>query len=120
MGAPMEGFFDGANVVFATPTSSTTAPGVPAKTTILPIEPVFIDEGTHTRKASEVTPVPTETLTLREVATPPTIVQTEATSPITSLVISTSDPFAVLLGCEGRFFTGCYSFFHSQLCHTWS
>ena len=53
-------------------------------------------EGTHTRKVSEATPIPTKTFTPQEVATPPATVQTEVASPVTPLVISTSDPFAVL------------------------
>ena len=92
----MEGFFDGANVVFATPASSTAAPKVPTKATTLPIEPVPIDKGTHTGKVSEATLVPANTLTSRKVAIPPTTVQTEVASPVTPFVISTSDPFAVL------------------------
>ena len=59
--APMEGFFNGVNIVFATPASSATTPEVPTKATTLPTEPVPIDEGTHTRKVSEVIPVPVET-----------------------------------------------------------
>ena len=85
MGAPMGGFFDGAVVVFATHASSTTASGVPAEATTLPTKPVPIDEGTQIRKVSEAIPVPTETLTPQEVATPPATVQTEADSPITPL-----------------------------------
>ena len=96
MGAPIGGFFDGADVVFTTPTSSATAPGVPAKATTLPTEPVPINEGTYTGKVSEAIPVPAETLTPHEVATPPATIQTEAASLITPLIIFTSDPFAIL------------------------
>ena len=74
MGAPIGGFFDGADVVFTTPTSSATAPGVPTKATTLPTEPVLIDEGTHTGKVSEATPIPIETLSPQEVTTPPATV----------------------------------------------
>ena len=81
---------------FATPSSSTTAPRVPAVATTLPTEPVSIDEGTHTGEVNEATLVPAKTLTPREVATPPTIVQTEAASPVTLPIISINDPFAVL------------------------
>ena len=63
MGAPMGGFFDGANVVFATLASSATAHGVPTEVTTLPTKQVSIDEGTYTGKVSEATPVPAETLT---------------------------------------------------------
>ena len=96
MGAPMGGFFDGANVVFATLASSATAHGVPIEATTFPTKPAPINEGTYTRKVSEATPVPAETLTPRKVATPPATVQTEVTSPVTPLVISISDPFVVL------------------------
>ena len=70
MGAPMEGFFDGANVVFATPAPSAIAPGVPTKASTLPTEPAPIDKGTHTGKVSEAILVLAETLTPQEVATP--------------------------------------------------
>ena len=96
MGAPMGGFFDGANVVFATLASSATAHGVPIEATTFPTKPAPINEGTYTRKVSEATPVPAETLTPRKVATPPATVQTEVTSPVTPLVIFISDPFVVL------------------------
>ena len=43
MGAPIGGFFDGADVVFATPASFAAAPRVPAEATTLPIEPVPIN-----------------------------------------------------------------------------
>ena len=55
MGTPMEGFFGGAE--FATPATN----GVPIETSTSPTEPVPIDEGTHTREVSEVTPPPAET-----------------------------------------------------------
>ena len=70
MGAPIGGFFDGADVVFATPTSSLAAPGVPTEATTLPTKLVPIDEGTHTKKVNEATLVLDETLTPQEVATP--------------------------------------------------
>ena len=63
MGTPMGGFFDGADIVFATLASSATAHGVPAEVTTLPTERVSIDEGTYTGKVSKATPVPAETLT---------------------------------------------------------
>ena len=92
----MGGFFDGADVLFTTLATSAIAPGVPAEATTLPTKTVPIDEGTHTRKVSETIHVPAETLTPQEVATPPATVHTEAASPVTPLVISTSDPFPVL------------------------
>ena len=96
MGAPIGGFFDGADIVFATTTPSTAAHGVPAEAPTPPTEPIPIDEGTHIGKVSKVTLIPAETLTPQEVATPPATVQTEVTSPVTPLVISTSDPFVIL------------------------
>ena len=63
MDAPMGGFFDEADVVFATLASSAAALGVPAEVTTLSTKPVPIYEGTHTEKVSEATLVPTETLT---------------------------------------------------------
>ena len=96
MGVPMGGFFDGSDVVFATLAPSVVAPKVPAETPTFPTKPVPIDKGTHTGKVSEATPIPTETRSPQEVATPPAIIQTEAASPTTPFVISTSDPFAAL------------------------
>ena len=90
------GFFYGVDIVFATPVPSAAAPGVPAEAPSLPTELVPIDEGTHTGKVSEATPVPAETYSSQEVVTPPATVQTEASSPATPLVISTSDPFVAL------------------------
>ena len=95
VGVPMEGFFDGANVAFATPTPSTTAHGVPAKAPIPPSEPIPKEEGTHTERVSETTPIPTRT-PISPKGVIPAVAQTEATSPILPLVISTSDPFAAL------------------------
>ena len=74
MDAPTGGFFDGVDVVFATPSSSVAAFGVPAETTTLPTRPIPIDEGTHTGKVSEATPIPVDTLTPQEVAIPSTTV----------------------------------------------
>ena len=71
MGAPMGGFFYRADVVFATPAPSAAAPGVPAEAPTLPTKSVPIDEGTHTGKVSEATPIPIETLSPQEVTTPP-------------------------------------------------
>ena len=61
----MEGFFDGADIVFTTPASSATTPRVLAEATIFPIEPVPIDEGTHTGKVNEAIPIPAETYSPR-------------------------------------------------------
>ena len=91
----MKGFFDGANVAFATPTPSATAHGVPAKAPIPPSEPIPKEEGTHTERVSETTPIPTRT-PISPKGVIPAVAQTEVTSLILPLVISTSDPFAAL------------------------
>ena len=59
----MEGFFDRADVAFAAPAPSATTHEVPTEALAPPTKPVHIDEGTHTRKVSEATPIPAETLT---------------------------------------------------------
>ena len=91
----MEGFFDRVNVAFATPITPTAAHRVPAEAPIPPSEPVPREEGTHTERVNETTPIPARTLISPE-GVIPTAVQTEATSPVLPLVISTSDPFAAL------------------------
>ena len=65
MGTPMEGFFDGADMVFeaTTPAPLAAAQGVPAEAFIPSTEPVPIGEGTHTEGISETAPIPVETLT---------------------------------------------------------
>ena len=94
----MEGFFNGADVVFgvATPARPAAAQGVLAEAPIPSIEPVPIGEGTYTKGISETAPILAETLTSQEGVIPLAIVQTKVTSPATLLVISTSDPFADL------------------------
>ena len=89
----MEGFFGGAE--FATPATSASTHGVPVETSTSPTEPVPIDEGTHTGEVSEATPPLVETPLVQRGATPPAATQIE-TTPVTSLIISTSDPFAAL------------------------
>ena len=98
MGAPMEGFFDGANVVFGTQASvaPTAEQGVPVEAPIPSTRPVPIGEGTHTERVSVATPIPAETFTPQEGVIPPSAAQTEIASTTTPLVISTSDPFAVI------------------------
>ena len=71
MGAPMGGFFDGADVVFATPAPSAATPGVLAEAPTLPTEPVSIDKGTHTGKVSEATPILAKVPTPQEGVIPP-------------------------------------------------
>ena len=92
MGVPMEGFFDGAEAVLATP-APPAAHKAPAKTPTPSAEPVP-REGTHVEGVGETTPLPAEKFTPSEGAIPPAVVQTKTTSPVLSLVISTSDPFA--------------------------
>ena len=98
MGTLMGGFFDGADVVFeaVTPTPHVVAQGTPVEASIPSTESVPIGEGTYMEGISETAPILAETLTPQEGAIPPTIVQTEVASPVTPLVISTSDPFAAL------------------------
>ena len=98
MGIHMEGFFDGANVVFGTPASTapTAAQGVPVEALIPSTGSVPISEGTHTKRVSEATPILAETLTPQEGVIPLGSTQTEVASPTIPLVISTSDPFAAL------------------------
>ena len=94
MGVPMDGFFDGAEAVLATPAPSITAHKTPAKTPTPSAEPVP-REGTHVEGVGE-TSLPAERPTPLEGAIPPAAVQTKTTSPVLPLVISTSDPFAAI------------------------
>ena len=96
MGVPMEGFFDGANVAFATPAPSIVAYEVPAKAPTFPTEPVPKEEGTHTKGLSKTTPISAETLTPPKRVISPAAIQTKAISLVLPLVISTSDPFTAL------------------------
>ena len=91
----MEGFFDGVDVVFATPAPSTAAHKAPTKTPTPSAEPVP-REGTHVEGVSEATPLPAERPTPSEGAIPPTAVQTKITPSVLPLVISTSDHFAAI------------------------
>ena len=61
MGVPMEGFFDGADVVFAMPAPSTVVHKAPAKAPTPSAEPVPREKGTHTEGVGETIPLPTET-----------------------------------------------------------
>ena len=92
MGVPMEGLFDGAEAVLMTP-APPAAHKAPAKTPTPSAEPVP-REGTHVEGVGETTPLPAERPTPSEGAIPPAAVQAKTTSPVLSLVISTSDPFA--------------------------
>ena len=95
IGVPMKGFFDRADVAFATPTTPAAAHGVLAEAPIPPSELVPKEDDTYTEKVSETTPIPARTPISPEGVIPATA-QTEATSPILPHVISTSDPFAAL------------------------
>ena len=96
MGVPMEGFFDGADVAFATPTPSTAMHKVPTKTPTPSVEPVPREEGTHTERVGKTTPLLAETPTPPERAISPAAVQTKTAPSVLPLIISTSDPFAVI------------------------
>ena len=89
----MEGFFYRADVAFATSITPATAHGVPIEALIPLSEPVRKEDGTYTERVSETTPIPARTSISPE-GVIPTAAQTEATSPVLPLVISTSDPFA--------------------------
>ena len=91
----MEGFFDRADVAFATLAPSAAAHGVPVEAPIPPSKPIPREKGTHTERVSEITFIPAKTPTPPEEVVP-TDAQTEVASPILPLVISTSDPFATL------------------------
>ena len=95
-GTPMEGFFEGADVMFRTIASAAPAAsqGVSAEAPIPSTKPVPI-EGIHTEGVSEATPNFAETPTPQEGAIP-SAAQTEVASPTTPLVISISGPFATL------------------------
>ena len=95
IGVPMEGFSDGADVVFTTPTTPTAAHGVPTEAPIPPFEPVPREKCTHTEKVSKTTLIPAKTPISPE-GVIPVAIQTVTTSPILPLVISTSDPFTAL------------------------
>ena len=76
IGTPMEGFFDGANVVFkaTTPAPPAIAQGVLAEASIPSTEPVPIGKGTYMEGISETTLIPVETLTPEEGAILPAVV----------------------------------------------
>ena len=95
IGVPMKGFFDRADVAFATPTTPATAHGVLAEAPIPPSELVPKEDDTYTEKVSETRPIHARTP-----ISPKGVIlaaaQIEATSPILPHVISTNDPFAAL------------------------
>ena len=96
MGVPIEGFFDGADAVFATPAPSTATHKAPAKALTPPIELVPRQEGTHIERVGETTPLSIETPTPSKRAISPTTVQTNTAPSVLPLVISTNDPFAAI------------------------
>ena len=95
IGVPMEGFFDRADVAFATLAPSATAHGVPAEAPIPPSKPIPREKGTHTERVSETTPILART-PIPPKGVIPAAASTKATSLILPFVISTSDPFAAL------------------------
>ena len=96
MGVPVEGFFDRANVTFATPAPSTAAHKVPTKAPTPSVEPVPREEGTHTERVGKTTPLLAKTPAPPERAISPAAVQTKTAPSVLPLIISTSDPFAVI------------------------
>ena len=74
MGVPMEGFFHGADAVFATPAPSTATHKAPAKTPTPSAEPVP-RQGTHVEGVGDTTPLPAKRPTPSEGAIPPATVQ---------------------------------------------
>ena len=96
MGIPMEGFFDGADVVFATPAPSTAVHKAPSKAPTTSAKPVPREEGTHTVRVGKTIPPPTETPTPLERAISLAAIQAKTAPSVLPLVISTSDPFATI------------------------
>ena len=72
MGVPMEGFFDGAEAVLATPAPPAAHKAL-AKTPTPSAEPIP-REGTHVEGVGETIPLPAERLTPSEGAIPPVVV----------------------------------------------
>ena len=95
IGVPMEGFFDRADVAFATLAPSAAAHGVPVEAPIPPSKPIPREKGTHTERVSETTPILART-PISPKGVIPAAASTKATSLILPLVISTSDPFTAL------------------------
>ena len=79
MGVPMEGLFDGAEVVLSTP-APPAVHKAPAKTPIPSTEPVP-REGTHVEGVGETTPLPAERFVPSEGAIPSAVVQTKILLP---------------------------------------
>ena len=96
MGVPMDGFLDGVDVAFTTPTPSTAAHKAPTKAPTPSAEPVPREEGTHIEGVGETTPLPIETPAPPERAISPTVIQTKTTPSVLPLVISTSYPIAAI------------------------
>ena len=92
----MEGFFEGADVMFGTIASAALAAAqrVAVEAPIPSTKPVPI-EGTHTEGIGEDTPISAET-PIPQKGVIPSAAQTEVASPTTSLVISTGNPFTAL------------------------
>ena len=95
MGVPMEGFFDGAEAVLATPAPFTAAHKTRAKTPTPSVEPVP-REGTHVEGVGDTTLSRALRPTPLEGAIPPVAVQTKTTFAVLPLVISTSDSFTAI------------------------
>ena len=92
----MEGFFDGADVVFVTPAPSTTGHKVSAKAPTPSAELIPKEKGTHIEGVGETTPLPAEAPAPLERVISPIAVQTKTAPSVLPLVISTSDPFTII------------------------
>ena len=94
----MKDFFDEANMVVEAMASAVpiTAQGVFVETPIPSTKPVPVDEDTHTKRVSEPTSIPAETLTPQKGVASLISSHPEIESPATPLVISMNDPFTAL------------------------
>lgn len=100
MGSPMEGFFDGTDIVAEAMVSSSAivAQRALAETRVPPFEPILIEASSQAKKTvnGESAPDPVEIPTPQKGVTPTGVSQTESTSPTTPLAIFASDPFISL------------------------
>ena len=76
--------------------ASAVAQGAPVETFIPLAEPSSIEEGAQTERVCEFASTPTKTPTPQKGVTLAVASQTKSASPVMPLVISISDPFAVL------------------------
>ena len=65
MGTPMEGFFDGVDIVVEAMASvSIAAQGAPTEAPIPPPKPVLVEESAYAKRVGESAPIPADTPTL--------------------------------------------------------